>query len=309
MINPTHEATFGDLIAMAGELSAKIRRLWVPAPDSLDPADRLLWALLRGLLRGELVTYQWILSILATPGAQAAEPLLRSLLDGFANVVWIVDGVGDPKGRSPQIRALCFELGTAAQGIEELDRLEKELGTERLPSASKGAAEFVRLLGGGEGVLAQTERAADLRPQLVERRQRVAERHAKTGCDCQGRRYNTSWILAKLAEKQAFLFATWQNLSSASHFFDGIGLGGDLEAVPSSLRPLRSMYLWRGMLLGVAVHALAESARNVRLVEVPNDDAGLATWAHDFRALPDYRLVVAGGFDQEVGSQAPFPNT
>jgi hypothetical protein len=156
--------------------------------------------------------------------------------------------------------------------------MEEELGPGRLARATQGAAEFVRKHGGGEAALAQTKRVADLRSELLERHQRVAARHTEAGCEWSGRSYKTSAILAKMAEKEPFLFPAWLELSPATHFFRGIGLGGDLEAVPPSLLPLRSMYLWRGTVLGIGVHALAESARYVRKVEVPHDDAGLATW-------------------------------
>lgn len=137
----------------------------------------------------------------------------------------------------------------------------------------------MRSRGGGQEALAQVSRAAKVRRLATDRTYRVLRRHAATGCTCPGRTYNVSWILALMASTEQFLVPSWVELSPSSHFFRGAGLEGDIEGAGTSVLPLRSLFAWRAFLLGISVHAFAESARLVREVEAPGDDRGLAGWA------------------------------
>src|SRR6202022_2183329 len=160
----------GPVIDRAMELASLARAIFGPPPATLTAADRVLWATLRGLLRDELSMFEAIVAITATPGALAAEPLVRSILEGYANVLWVVTGIGDARGNTPQVRALCFQLGAAKKSVADLDSMEKKLGGgAKFAAAQKGAAEFVRSKGGGQDALAQVSRAADVRRVATDR--------------------------------------------------------------------------------------------------------------------------------------------
>lgn len=119
------EAEYGQVIERAMELAGLARAIFGPPPATLTGPDRVLWATLRGLLRDELSMFEAIVAITATPGALAAEPLVRSILEGYANVLWVVNGIGDARGNTPQVRALCFQLGAAKKSVADLDSMEK----------------------------------------------------------------------------------------------------------------------------------------------------------------------------------------
>ena len=306
MTEPLPEAVLERAIERAIELASLVRGLFGPPPATLTGADRVLWGTLRGLLRDELSMYEAIVAIAGTPGALAAEPLVRSILEGYANVLWVVKGIGDKRGNTPQVRALCFQLGAADQSVKDLDRMEKELGgPAKFAAVQKDAANFVRSKGGGQDALAQVSRAADARRLATDRYSRVQTRHAATGCACPGRNFNASWILALMVSTEQFLFPSWVELSPSAHFFRGAGVEGDIEAVGTSVLPFRSLFAWRAFLLGVSVHAFAESARLVSEVENPGDDRGLAGWASSFRALPAYQQAIAGVLDELAKTQGP----
>jgi hypothetical protein len=107
-----------------------------------------------------------------------------------------------------------------------------------------------------------------------------------------------------MASTEQFLLS-WVELSPSSHFFRGAGLEGDVEVVGTTVLPLRSLFAWRAFLLGISVHAFAESARSAREVEAPSDDRGPAGWATSFRLLPAYQQAVAGVLDERAKTQDP----
>jgi hypothetical protein len=117
------ERDFIGLVAEADRLPLLLRGLAADGKAERMEGDDLPEATLRRLEAWAVHEYRGSLLLLGRADAAfAAEVLLRGLLEFYAHVAWIQEGLPADASRSRRTRAACLELGIAAEASDALNR-------------------------------------------------------------------------------------------------------------------------------------------------------------------------------------------
>jgi hypothetical protein len=254
------EESFRARVARAYELAALVPALVAEGKPEFIDGDDFPSATLRAMEAWATIEYKAVLRLVEDPEvAHAAEVLLRALLEYFAHVIWIADGLDGGEARTPRCRALCLELGIAKEAEAALTKKLRDWGDASDPEGQRITT-------------AAVERLSDIRAL-----------HQGEACRCSGR--NGGGVQPTLAalwrQDQKWALGLWVVATHAAHqvlparIQRDTGQGITAIGEPASLA-------WRSDLLNHGVLAYGLAGVGILDVENPDQIDKLKAWLTAF---------------------------
>lgn len=265
------EREFVGLLADAEKLPDLLRGLAAEGKPHMMDGDDLPEATLRRLEAWAVHEYRGSLRLLRDADAAfSTEVLVRALLEFYAHVAWIHEGLPADAGRSQRTRAACLELGIAVEANDALTR--KLTGWGAVDSRANAAAK---------------ERLTD-----------IQSFHAAEGCSCKGHKWTDVQPMLKQLQSQGITwpYGLWVISSAAAHQLLPGRVEIDLGDGTSDFLGV-APYAWRATLLDYVVRTFGLAGVRVLDMVQPQHAELLRQWIETFVADRRMTDAACGKFD------------